>query len=502
MGAHHEAAPAAQTRRRRTDIVDARTTHAGNDLREFVERLERDNDLKVFEGADWNLEIGALTEIGAETNAPALMFDNIKGYPRGYRVLSNFLQAQRRTAIALGLPENLSGVKLLNAWRDKLRSYKPVPPKTVSEGPVLENIMEGDLVDLGKFPTPFWHAHDGGRFIGTGTAAITRDPDTGIVNIGTYRCQIQGNNRLSVKMNRGKHGRLAMMKYHAKGQPCPIVVSVGHAPQLFLAGTMPMPAGVDEFGVAGFLAGAPTEIIESAATGLPIPAFGEIVLEGEIAPYKDGEPPSEGPFGEWWGYCVDASIGEVPVMDVKRVYYRNDPILLGAPPLKPPNNFVPLPLGAGILWDQLERAGIPEVKGVWGYVYSAQPGPLTVISIRQAYAGHAKQTLLVAAGARAGAYGGKFYVVVDDDIDIADINDVMWAVATRCNARDGIDLVKNVWTSPSDPAHPPQTRTHKGFTSDRVLIDACRPYLWMDQFPMVNSFAPEIKAAYRKKWNF
>ena len=87
-------------------------------------------------------------------------------------------------------------------------------------------------------------------------------------------------------MNCGKHGRLAMQKYHAMGKPCPIVVSVGHAPQLFLAGTMPMPARVDEFGVAGFLSGAPTQIIESAKTGLPLPAFGEIVLEGEIAPYK------------------------------------------------------------------------------------------------------------------------------------------------------------------------------------------------------------------------
>ncbi len=101
-------------------------------------------------------------------------------------------------------------------------------------------------------------------------------------------------------------------------------------------------------------------------------------------------------------------MGEVPVMEVQRIYYRNDPIMLGAPPLKPPNNFIPMPLGAGILWDQLERAGIPEVKGVWGYVYGSQTGPFTVVAIKQAYAGHAKQTLLVAAGARAGAYGGKF----------------------------------------------------------------------------------------------
>jgi 4-hydroxy-3-polyprenylbenzoate decarboxylase len=142
------------------------------------------------------------------------------------------------------------------------------------------------------------------------------------------------------------------------------------------------------------------------------------------------------------------------------------------------------------------------VKGVWGYVYGSQSGPFTVVAIKQSYAGHAKQALLVAAGARAGAYGGKFVVVVDDDIDITNLGDVIWAMSTRCNAREGIDLVKNVWTSPADPAIPPDERSPRGYTSDRVLIDACRPYRWMDEFPEVNSFPSDVKAQYRKKWNF
>jgi UbiD family decarboxylase len=363
-------------------------------------------------------------------------------------------------------------------------------------------MVEGGAVDLEAFPTPLWHEQDGGRYIGTGDAVITRDPESGAVNVGTYRCMIQGKNRISVKMNKGKHGRLAMQKYHAIGKPCPIAVSVGHAPQLFMAASLPMALGVEEYGVAGWLSDQPIEVVESPASGLPLPAFGEIVLEGEVPPYKDGEPPKEGPFGEWPGYYADTTVGEVPVMEVKRIYYRNNPIMLGAPPLKPPNNFISLPLGAAVLWDQLERAGIPEVKGVWGYVYGSQSGPFTVVAIKQAYAGHAKQALLVASGARAGAYGGKFVVVVDDDIDIANLSDVIWALATRCNAREGIDLVKNVWTSPADPAIPPQARSPRGYTSDRVLIDACRPYRWMDEFPEVNSFPPEIKEQYRKKWNF
>ena len=136
----------------------------------FVDRLDRNNDLKTFSNADWNLEIGALTEIGAEQNGPALMFDKIKGYPPRFRVLTNFLQAQERTAIALGLPAELRGVKLLNAWREKLRDFKAIPPRTVTAGPVLENIMEGDAVDLARsdpaLARPRWrplyrHRHGG-----------------------------------------------------------------------------------------------------------------------------------------------------------------------------------------------------------------------------------------------------------------------------------------------------------------------------------------------------
>src|SRR5439155_1015637 len=144
------------------------------------------------------------------------------------------------------------------------------------------------------------------------------------------RCMIQGKNRISVKMNKGKHGRLAMQKYHAQGKPCPIAVSVGHAPQLFMAAQLPMPLGVEEYGVAGWLSGAPVEVLDAPGTGLPIPAVGEIVLEGEVAPDTGGERPKEGPFGEWPGYYADTTVGEVPVMEVKRIYYRNDPIMLGA----------------------------------------------------------------------------------------------------------------------------------------------------------------------------
>ncbi|MGH7770415.1 MAG: UbiD family decarboxylase domain-containing protein, partial [Candidatus Binatia bacterium] len=345
-----------------------------------------------------------------------------------------------------------------------------------------------------------WHDLDGGPYLGTGCGVITKDPETGKINIGTYRVMVQNKNTVSVKMNMGKHGRLAFERSRAAGKPLPVAITLGQGPSVFLAAQMPLPPDVNEYEFAGFLQGAPVPVVRGAVTGLPIPANAEVVLEGEMPPMKDEEMPREGPFGEWPGYFTEANVGETPVMVVKRVYYRNDPIILGAPPLKPPASYLPISLGAATLWEQLEKAGIPEVKGVWGFVYGGQPGPFTVIAIKQRYAGHSKQALLVAAGARAGAYGGKFVVVVDDDVDITNPHDVIWAIATRCYVRDGIDVVKSVWASVCEPAMPPEERSPKGYVSDRVLIDACRPYRWMDEFPAVNAFEKEFKDKVEAKW--
>ncbi|TMA11598.1 MAG: UbiD family decarboxylase [Deltaproteobacteria bacterium] len=470
------------------------------DMRGFIRCLEEMEELKTLKGADLNLEVGALTERAAEKEGPALLFSHFKGYPENFRVISNVFRTCKRTAPATGLPTDLKGVDFLYAWRRKLAAFKPVPVEQMEGGPIFENQMAENEVDLYKFPTPTWHELDGGPYLGTGCGVVTKDPETGKINIGTYRVMIQSKDKVSVKMNMGKHGRLAFERSRAAGKPLPVAITLGQGPSVFLAAQMPLPPDVNEYEFAGFLQGSPVPVVRGAVTGLPIPANAEVVLEGELPPMKDEEMPREGPFGEWPGYFTDANVGETPVMVVKRVYYRNDPIILGAPPLKPPASYLPIPLGAATLWEQLEKAGVPDVKGVWGFVYGGQPGPFTVISIKQRYAGHSKQALLVAAGARAGAYGGKFVVVVDDDIDITNPNDVIWAIATRCYVREGIDLVKSVWASVCEPAMPPEERSPKGYLSDRVLIDACRPYRWMDDFPKVNAFDKEFKDEIERKW--
>lgn len=470
------------------------------DMRSYLSRLEEIGEIKNLQGVDLHLAVGALTERAAEKEGPALLFSKFKGHPEGFRIISNVFRTCRRTALAMGMPTDLKGVDFLYAWRKKFATFKPVSVEQVEGGPIMENQMEEDEVDLYKFPTPIWHELDGGHYLGTGCGVITKDPETNQINIGTYRVMIQEKNMVSVKMNMGKHGRLAFERSRAAGKPLPVAITLGQGPSVFLASQMPLPPDVNEYEFAGWLQGSPVPVVRGAVTGLPIPANSELVLEGEMPPLRDEEMPREGPFGEWPGYYTDANEGETPVMTVKRVYYRDDPIILGAPPLKPPNSYLPIPLGAVTLWEQLEKAGIPEVKGVWGFVYGGQPGPFTVIAIRQRYAGHSKQALLVAAGARAGAYGGKFTVVVDDDIDITNPYDVIWAISTRCYVREGIDLVKGVWASVCEPALPPEDRSPKGYLSDRVLIDACRPYKWMDQFPKVNAYTKEFKDEIEKKW--
>ena len=176
-----------------------------------------EENLKVIEGADWDLEIGAITEWQCQPNTPLLLFDRIKDYKAGYRVLSNLAVTMKRVALLWGLPETEKPMELVKAWRDKIKArFEPVPPVEVKTGSVKENIHIGDDVNLFEFPAPKWHELDGGRYIGTGNMVITTDPDEGWVNLGTYRVQIQGKNIATVKWNEGQHGDVMAKKYWAR----------------------------------------------------------------------------------------------------------------------------------------------------------------------------------------------------------------------------------------------------------------------------------------------
>ncbi len=185
-------------------------------------------------------------------------------------------------------------------------------------------------------------------------------------------------------MSPGKHGRQIRDKYFKQGKPCPVLVSCGHDPMLFLAGGNELRFGLSEYDYAGGHRGEPFEVIESELYGLPLPAHAEIVLEGEMLP---GDVAPEGPFGEFTGYYAGGK-SEQPVIRVQRIYHRNDPILTMATPMRPPSDFSysKCVMKAGMIWDEVERAGLSGVKGVWCHE-AGGARMFNVIAIKQAYAG-------------------------------------------------------------------------------------------------------------------
>ncbi len=422
---------------------------AVEDLREWIERIDEMGELTRVDGADPHLELGGLVDLYQwDMENPALLFDKIKGYPEGYRLLANVLTSLKRVCLSLDMPTDLTRKQVVATWRDRLQALKPIPPELVEDGPVLENQQRGDDVDIMKFPAPFWHSEDGGPYIGTGNIVVMRDPDTGWINAGTYRVQAHDAKTAGIMISPGKHGRIIREKYWARGEACPVAVSFGHDPLLLLMGGLEVDFGADEFAEAGGIRGEALKVVNAPLTGLPIPASAELVMEGEIPP---DEFHSEGPFGEWTGYYASGE-RDMPIINVKSVLHRDNPIVLGCLPGKPPNDntYFRSPLRAAMLWNELERAGIPGVVGAWSH--EAGGGRFfNIVSIKQMYPGHAKQVGAATTTVHAGAYANRFVVVVDDDIDPTDTNEVLWAMCTRTDVIE--DIFQFFGGHPSDALH-------------------------------------------------
>ena len=466
---------------------------AYTDLRDFIARVDDLGGLRRLSGADARADIGAVTEVAAGmANPPALLFDDIPGYRPGFRVFSNATTSAQRAALALGLDPKLTPLEALKAWMVRRGSLQRHMPREVTDAPFLANSVAGADVDVGVFPAPVWHKHDGGPYIGSGSLVIMRDPDGGWINASIYRVQVHGRNRVTVQFDHlGRHGAIIARKYWDKGRACPVAIVIGQDPSLFIAGFEYLPEGYSEYEFAGAIRGAPVDVIAAPHTGLPVPALAEIILEGELLPIDQVSLP-EGPFGEFTGYyAADTRPG--PVMDVQAVHHRTDPILFGSPPLKPPRFHFGLPFRAASLWSQLEAGGVTDVVGAWQHVSQL----MTVVAIRQRYAGHAKRTGLFAA---AQSYMGRIVVVVDEDIDPSNLADVMWAVTTRSEPCESVDIVRDAWSSALDPRIPVAAK-EAGITShSKMIIDACKPFAWRDSFPRSSALLPDEAAAVAAKW--
>jgi 4-hydroxy-3-polyprenylbenzoate decarboxylase len=467
------------------------TSIAYKDLREYVAAADRLGELRRVDGADWDLEIGAITEVAARATKPkVVLFDNIKGYPKGFRVLTNAVCSAATTGLAFGLDPTLSGMEMIKAWKQKLGSYKPLKPVEVAHGLVTENVESGDRVDMLKFPTPRWHEHDGGRYIGTGCLVIMEDPDEKWINVGTYRVCVHDCDTLGIWISPGKHGRLIREKYWANGKSCPVVISFGQDPVLTKVGSWYEPWGVSELEIAGWLRDEPVQVVRGKETGLPIPVTSELAVEGFILS-PQVESKQEGPFGEWTGYYASGTRNE-PVVKVKAVMHRNDPIIFGSPPGISGKS---VPLSAANVWLALEKAGVTDVHGVWEYTTRY----ITAISIKQKYGGHAKRAAMAMLGSTYG-YHRRFIVIVDDDIDPSDIDQVLWALATRCDPATAINVITEAWSTPLDPRIAPDARAQRNFTNSVAVINACQPYHWKDQYAKTCYFPEEIRKKTYEKW--
>jgi len=468
------------------------------DLRAWLAEIDRLGELKTVRGADWNLELGAISELNVKKDAPpALLFDEIAGYPKGFRVLTCSTSSPARLSAILRLPLQRTHKGLVDALRGKPAQWQSeagkFDPIVVSSGPVLENIQKQP--DVLKFPSPLWHEMDGGRYIGTGCSVVTRDFDSDWVNVGTYRVQVIDRNHVALDMVPGKHGRIHYEKHKKAGKRFPVAIVCGGDPLGYLISGIEVPFGMCEWNYVGSILKQPVSVLKGELTGLPFPAASEIVLEGFVEP--DDER-TEGPFGEFHGY-YPGKAGTAPVVTVERIYFRDSPIIVGSPPAKPPNDYSysKAVMRSALLHDALVASGVPDVKAVWAHEIGGAR-MFNVVSIRQRYAGHARQAGHILSQCGVGAYMSRYSVVVDDDIDPSNLQEVMWAVATRTDPVTSIDIIQRGMGSKNDPMF--VAYKYDAPLSSKAVIDACRPWEHLDEFPPVAEASKALQEKTRSKW--
>ena len=468
------------------------------DLRAWLDQIRKLGELRDVRGADWNLELGAISELNVKKDLPpALLFDEIAGYPKGFRVLTCSTSSPARLSSILRLPVQKTHRGLVEVLRGKPARWQSeagkFDPVVVSSGPVLENIQKQP--DVLKFPSPLWHELDGGRYIGTGCSVVTRDFDSDWVNVGTYRVQMLDRDHVALDMVPGKHGRIHYEKHKAAGKRFPVAIVCGADPLGYLISGIEVPFAMCEWNYIGSILGEPVSVIRGETTNLPFPAAAEIVLEGFVEPNDER---TEGPFGEFHGY-YPGKAGTAPVVTIERVYFRNDPILVGSPPAKPPNDYSysKAVMRSALLADALAAAGVPDVKAVWAHEIGGAR-MFNVVSIKQRYAGHARQAGHILSQCGVGAYMSRYSVVVDDDIDPSNLQEVMWAVATRSDPATGIDIIQRGMGSKNDPMF--VAYQYDAPLSSKAIIDACRPWEHLGDFPAVAEASKELQEKTRAKW--
>jgi 4-hydroxy-3-polyprenylbenzoate decarboxylase len=468
-----------------------------SDLDAWLEKVEALGELKrITAEVDPDLEAATITYLVGGERSPALLFENIKGHP-GHRALYNMIGCNlSRFCLMIGEQPVDHPLKAVQILQQKLG--RKMAPKEVSPATAIcnQNVVTGEAIDIRTFPAQRMWPLDGGRYLGTGDAVVTKDPETGRINVGTYRMMIKGPREVGVYTSPGKDATIDREKWWKMGKPMPIAACYGIDPLLFLVAATSLPKTESEYEYYSGINGAPIELFTGDVTGLPLPARAEIILEGHLYP---DETFAEGPFGEFTGYYGRPS-GATPFMRVEKVRFRDNPTLTCALMADGAANEAGLfwaALRSAGVWADLHKLGIPGIKGVWSIPEAAGWG-ITVVSIRQMYAGHAPQVMALAAQCTAGAYFGKYVIVVDDDIDPTNISQVLWAMATRSRPAQSIDILRETWSTYLDPSqNPPEIRPW----GSKALINACMEYKFIKSFSKRTKLAKDVYDNVVRRWH-
>ena len=422
---------------------------AYSDLREFVAQLEGRGELKrVAAEVSPRLEMTEICHRVLRSGGPAVLFER----PRGHSipVLANLFGTVGRVAAAMGVPDvaSLREIGRLLAYlrepdpprglRDvweKLPIYRQVmnmAPKLRSGAPCQEIVWQGSEVDLARLPVQTCWPEDAGPLITWGLT-VTKGPAKPRQNLGIYRQQVLGPNRVIMRWLAHRGGALDYRDHQAAhpGEPFPVAVALGADPATILAAVTPVPDTLGEYQFAGLLRGARTELVKCLGSGLQVPASAEMVLEGAIHPNDTAE---EGPHGDHTGYYNEAE--SFPVLTLDRITMRRDPLSPSPYPGKPPDEPAMLGVALNEVFVPVLAKQYPEIVDFYlppeGCSYR-----LAVVSIKKQYAGHAKRVMFgIWSFLRQFMYT-KFIVVTDDDVDVRDWKEVVWAIATRVDpARD------------------------------------------------------------------
>jgi len=465
-------------------LSQAPTNHPIRDLREWLARAEAIDELvTVNKPVEVEEEMSAISYlIAKQTPSPAVVFTNPKGFEssryQAKHLWNVYGPSVRRIALSLEEPPDTPTVELIRRTMTKMKLR--IPPREVprTKAPIYQNSVAGEDVDLGELPIPRHWPLDGGNYAGTCDAVITRDPDSGYLNVGTYRMMVQDRNHTGLYLSPGKDARLQITRAWALGKALPVVACWGIDPLYMLVGSQSFAKNVSEYEYAGGIKGEAVDLVKATQSDLLFPASAELVVEGVIRP---NAMKAEGPFGEFTGYYGKPE-AMCPLVEITAVHYRDKPMLTNALMADYPSceqsGFFSI-LRSAKIWDDLEKLGVPGVCSVYSHPAAAGGFGMTIISLEQKYAGHASQALSLAAQVPGGAYYTKWIIAVDEDIDSTDINQVLWAMASRCNPSADIDILRNTWSTGLDPTqNPPEVRPY----GSKALINACKEHRYIPVF--------------------